>query len=131
MEAGYRVVYAENRGACALFETDHIREIVEWAENSPVSHQELEVYQNVYGSYMSLETFLDGAGIANDVINHPKHYTSYRGVEVIDLTEQMNFNRGNAVKYIARAGLKNPDTEVEDLQKALWYIRREIDRIKN
>lgn len=43
--------------------------------------------------------------------------------------EQMNFNRGNAVKYIARAGLKDPETEMEDLQKALWYINREIERI--
>lgn len=62
-------------------------------------------------------------------MNHPSHYTAYKGVEVIELTEQMNFNRGNAVKYIARAGLKNPDTEVEDLRKALWYIEREIARI--
>lgn len=42
----------------------------------------------------------------------------------------MNFNRGNAVKYIARAGLKDPDKEVEDLKKAAWYINREISRIK-
>jgi hypothetical protein len=65
---------------------------------------------------------------ANDPINHPKHYTSYP-VEVINLTECMNFNRGNAVKYIARAGLKNKDTEIEDLRKSLWYLNREIQRI--
>lgn len=64
-----------------------------------------------------------------DVVNHPSHYTAYRGIEVIDLTEQMNFNRGNAVKYIARAGLKDPAREVEDLQKARWYLDREIARI--
>lgn len=64
-----------------------------------------------------------------DVVNHPAHYTAYNGIEVIQLTEQMNFCRGNAVKYIARAGFKNPDTEVEDLRKALWYIEREIARI--
>lgn len=66
----------------------------------------------------------------NDPVNHPSHYTSYKGLEIIDLTEQMNFNRGNAVKYIARAGLKNQNTEIEDLKKAVWYINREIDRIK-
>lgn len=65
-----------------------------------------------------------------DNINHPSHYNQYDGIEVIDLTEQMNFNRGNAVKYICRAGFKNPDTEVEDLEKAVWYLRREIDRLK-
>lgn len=65
----------------------------------------------------------------NDAVNHPAHYTAYKGIEVIDLTEQMNFNRGNAVKYICRAGIKNPDAEVEDLNKAIWYLRREISRI--
>ena len=67
----------------------------------------------------------------NDPVNHPSHYTHYQGLEIIDLTEQMNFNKGNAVKYIARAGLKNPDTEIQDLEKAVWYIQREIDRITN
>ena len=53
-----------------------------------------------------------------DNVNHPPHYTAYKGVEIIDLTEQMNFCRGNAVKYIARAGLKDPNKEIEDLEKA-------------
>jgi len=67
-----------------------------------------------------------------DMVNHPPHYTFYKGLEVIDLTEQMNFNRGNAVKYIARAGLKGDDkTEIEDLEKAAWYLQREIERISN
>lgn len=64
--------------------------------------------------------------IKNDDINHPSHYNQYKGIEVIDVTEQLNFNRGNAVKYIARAGHKSPDTEIQDLEKALWYINREI-----
>ena len=66
----------------------------------------------------------------NDEVNHPVHYTAYEGIEVIQLTEQMNFNRGNAVKYIARAGLKSYDTEIQDLKKALWYIQREINRME-
>ena len=68
--------------------------------------------------------------MAHDEVNHPAHYTAYEGFEIIDLTEQMNFNRGNAVKYIARAGLKSYDTEVTDLKKALWYIHREINRVE-
>lgn len=67
--------------------------------------------------------------MSNDPVSRPKHYTSYP-VEVIQLTEHLNFCRGNAVKYIARAGLKDPQKEVEDLEKAAWYINREIDRIK-
>ena len=65
----------------------------------------------------------------NDPVNNPAHYTAYP-VEVIELTEHMNFCRGNAVKYIARAGLKDPAKEVEDLRKAEFYIRREIDRME-
>ena len=67
---------------------------------------------------------------SEDLVNHPKHYKMYKGLEVIDLTEQMNFNRGNAIKYICRAGHKgDASTEVEDLRKAAWYINREIERI--
>ena len=59
-----------------------------------------------------------------DVVNHPKHYTSHpSGVECIQITECMGFILGNALKYIWRADLKNG---VEDLEKAKWYIEREI-----
>ena len=63
----------------------------------------------------------------SDVVNHPKHYTSHpSGVECITVTEHMGFNLGNAMKYIWRADLKND--ALEDLQKAKWYIEREIKR---
>lgn len=67
-----------------------------------------------------------------DNVNHPQHYAEgwSNGAEVIDITENLNFNRGNAVKYIARAGKKNPDAEVEDLRKAHWYLTRELKRIE-
>lgn len=59
-------------------------------------------------------------------VNHPKHYQNINGVECIDVVEQMNFNLGNAVKYIWRADEKgNP---IQDLEKAKWYIEREIER---
>ena len=57
----------------------------------------------------------------------------YKGkVEVIDAIEAwgLNFHRGNAVKYIARAGKKDPTKEIEDLKKAEWYIHREIQRLE-
>ena len=66
----------------------------------------------------------------HDTVNHPSHYTAYPGIEVIQLTEHMNFCRGNAVKYVARAGLKDKSKEVEDLEKAVWYLNREIQRLK-
>jgi hypothetical protein len=105
--------------------------VADWAANSPVSHEELEVYRHAEGDYISLVEFLGSRKTTEDKVNHPKHYTAYKGIEVIQLTEQMNFNRGNTIKYVARAGLKDPETEIEDLEKALWYLRREIHRVKN
>ena len=63
----------------------------------------------------------------NDPVDNPKHYTSHpSGVECIQITERMGFCLGNAVKYIWRADLK--DNSVQDLEKARFYINREIDR---
>ena len=59
---------------------------------------------------------------------NPGHY-KFDNIEVIELTEQLSFNRGNAVKYICRAGRKSPVTELIDLEKARWYIQREIKRL--
>ena len=68
----------------------------------------------------------------NDPVNHPSHYTK-GGIEVIEFIEAWDFNffRGSAIKYIARAGLKDKTKEVEDLKKANWLIEREIRRIEN
>ncbi|MFD8018942.1 DUF3310 domain-containing protein [Streptomyces lavendulae] len=69
--------------------------------------------------------------IAGDsAVDHPSHYTWLpNGLEVIDLTEHLNFSRGNAVKYLCRAGRKDAGTELEDLKKARWYVDREIQRV--
>ncbi len=64
----------------------------------------------------------------SDLINHPPHYTQHpSGVECIQITEHMNFCIGNAVKYLWRAGHK--DAAITDLQKARWYVDREINRL--
>jgi hypothetical protein len=62
-----------------------------------------------------------------DNVNHPTHYTTGK-IEVIDFIEDQKFpyHLGNAVKYISRAGKKDPTKTVEDLQKAVWYINRYI-----
>ena len=66
-----------------------------------------------------------------DAVNHPAHYND-GNIEVIDYIEDknLNFNLGNAVKYISRAGKKDKNKEVEDLEKASFYINREISRLK-
>ena len=64
-----------------------------------------------------------------DAVDHPPHYTSHpSGVECIQITEHMNFNLGNALKYIWRADLKHDDGGIEDLKKAEFYIKRELKR---
>lgn len=72
----------------------------------------------------------------NDQVNHPKYYTSDpSGIECIDITRHRNFNIGNAIKYLWRAGLKEDkdrkliDKQVEDLNKAVWYLVDEIHRL--
>lgn len=66
----------------------------------------------------------------NDPVNHPSNYTDGK-IEVIDYIEDkdLGFCLGNAVKYISRAGKKDQNKEVEDLQKAAWYIQRKIEQI--
>ena len=70
-------------------------------------------------------------GIMNDIVNHPSHYTDGK-IEVIEFIEDknLNYHKGNAIKYICRAGKKDPSKEIEDLQKAIWYINREIKNLK-
>lgn len=61
-------------------------------------------------------------------VDHPDHYMKDSGFEVIDVIDawKLDFDLGNAVKYIARAGKKNPEKTREDLEKALWYITHKI-----
>ena len=66
----------------------------------------------------------------NDNISQPKWYTNHpSGVECVEITKHMNFCLGNAIKYIWRAGLK--DDAIQDLKKAEWYIKCEIERLTN
>ena len=63
----------------------------------------------------------------HDSVNHPSHYT-FGSIEVIDAIEglRLPYHLGNALKYIARAGRKDPAKTEEDLRKAIWYINRYI-----
>ena len=71
--------------------------------------------------------------IKKELVNHPDHYLKNSGHEVIDVIDAWNldFSLGNAIKYIARSGRKNPEKEKEDLEKACWYIKRYIDKKLN
>ena len=65
---------------------------------------------------------------SEDLVNYPPHYTSNSsGVETIELTENLSFNTGNALKYVSRYRLKN--SPVQDIEKAIFYVKREIERL--
>lgn len=73
----------------------------------------------------------------HDNVNHPKHYTSHpSGIECIEVVRHYNYDIGNAIKYLWRNGLKSEegmsdvDKQIEDLEKAIWYIKDEIKHIK-
>jgi hypothetical protein len=70
----------------------------------------------------------------SNAVNNPNHYgganNPYEAIKVIEAWD-LGFNLGNAVKYIARAGKKDSSKKIEDLQKAEWYIKRQIEKIKD
>lgn len=72
----------------------------------------------------------DAPTVQSEAVEHPSHYNQHpAGIECIDVAEHFNFNLGNGIKYLWRAGLKGPDP-AEDLRKARWYIEREIKRLE-
>lgn len=74
--------------------------------------------------------------MASENVNHPKHYNGIPGIECIDVARHFDFNLGNAIKYIWRAGLKKDkgrslkDKKIEDLEKAVWYLKDEIAELR-
>ena len=77
-----------------------------------------------------MKTNPKGTKEMKDNVNSPSHYTSHpSGVEAIDITRHFNFNLGNVIKYVWRAGLKGEN--IEDLQKARFYINDELERLSN
>lgn len=114
-------------GTCGDDLTNHIPQPL---EQEPVNIELAETRIDIIGSNGNDGLHYDQAEKAEtdpDPVNHPEHYTSHpSGVECIQITEHMGFCLGNAIKYIWRADEKGAD--IEDLQKAAWYIQREITK---
>lgn len=74
----------------------------------------------------------DEIAVRNDLVSHPSHYRpgTYEAINVIR-EWRLNFALGNAVKYICRAGRKDPNKQVEDLQKAIFYLQDEVKHLKS
>jgi hypothetical protein len=71
--------------------------------------------------------------MSEEMVINPKHYGGatniYEAIKVIEAWN-LDFHLGNTVKYISRAGKKNPEKELEDLKKAAWYLQRKIDNLQ-
>lgn len=72
--------------------------------------------------------------MSKELINHPEHYgggdSVYEAIKVIEAWD-LGFHLGNTIKYISRAGKKQPDKTIEDLQKAKWYLDRHIKNLSD
>ena len=94
---------------------------------------------NIKNCMLDYENYFQENGIKKDNVNHPSHYSWLKdkcGIEVIDITRHLDFDLGNAVKYILRAGKKQDaslngiEKTVEDLKKAIWYINDKIKQLE-
>ena len=72
---------------------------------------------------------IDNPSLFKEAVNHPSHYNK-GGLEAVDVIEKfgLDFNLGNVVKYVLRSGFKG--RRIEDLEKAKWYLKREIETLK-
>jgi len=75
------------------------------------------------------------AFLAKEMVDKPDHYGGTLTIDYIEALEdlpgnRMNFSRTSAIKYLSRAGMKCEDTEIQDLEKVIWYTKREIERIR-
>lgn len=84
--------------------------------------------------HLSETTSIQGFNENKEMVNHPNHYggkdNQYEAIKVIEAWD-LGFNLGNTVKYISRAGKKDKDKHIQDLEKALFYLKREIENLKN
>lgn len=115
-----------------------IQRLVELVHEDCYFPEDLHVgVMNGYGNKFFEDAIVCPASVVDepevsDPVNNPEHYKT-EGLEAIDVVEAFfadNYLRGNVFKYIARAGKKDPNKKVEDLQKAAWYLNREIEALK-
>lgn len=101
----------------------------EHVKDYPRKEEIVATNAKTYGDKLASEARLLYSG---DTVNHPSHYNTGK-IEVIEFIEdqKLGFNRGNAVKYISRAGKKDFSKEIEDLSKAIWYVQREIELLRS
>ena len=110
--------------------TDEVREQLLSAKTLIDRENILKAYRHKQTSTL-ITTGNKPAEGANPSVDHPAHYNQHpSGVECIDIVRWMGFNLGNVVKYLWRDGLKDTEVELQDLEKAAWYLYNGINRRK-
>lgn len=130
---GFKIVDENNRATIPIFEGT-LEEVRSWLLQPSPWHDSWRVVSSVIGPSSILwtpEQFLERTNERNSSINHPSHYNSGK-IEVITFIEdqKLHFSLGNVIKYVCRAGKKDPSKTLEDLMKARNYLQFEIDRVK-
>ena len=98
-------------------------------DDCPTDCDGYEIAWSAIQKYLEKHSDISLKPTQTDSVNHPAHYNRGK-IEVADFIydQQLNFNRGNAIKYICRAGFKGD--MVEDLEKAIWYLNHELKMLK-
>lgn len=110
-------------------------------EYSEYEFGDVEDDEEEYCFSKELDKILNGAFVVDtksddkvkeDLVNNPSHYNSDpSGVKCIEITRHRNNNIGNTFKYLWRNGLKDGNSDIQDLEKAAWYLNDEIQRLKD
>lgn len=121
------------------YNESELKDMICFFENNQIPNGEVYIFKNSYKEPQNPVTTLTKEEYTmevkeevkeNDMVNNPNHYGGkdniYEAIKVIEAWN-CNFNIGNAVKYLSRAGKK--DNIVQDLSKAIWYINREIENL--
>lgn len=139
--------YLDNMGRCGAcsygwgysmekFKTTSGAELKAQSDELNTGISAIQPSHRMVGGDRNIETVdqLKAALPIKDMVNHPAHYGGaddpYEVIKVIEAWK-LNFNLGNAVKYIGRLGKKAGDNQIEALGKAVWYLQREIENLKN
>lgn len=103
----------------------------EWLNQEIANFKKLDENSGITSSFFcsDIDLVKGSTEEVGDTVNHPQHYNRHpSGVECIQVVRWFNFNLGNAIKYIWRAGYKPGATKVQDLKKAIWYLQDELER---
>ena len=138
-EEGYDQAIDDLIEAGVIGEEEYLDEDFE-DDYSEYEFGDVEDDEEEYCFSKELERVLNGEFTSNinfdgnnkeEMVNHPKHYNSdLSGVECIEVARYRNFNVGSALKYLWRCGLKNGNSDIQDLEKAVWYLNDEIKSLK-